>query len=435
MQIDKIRSSDSRVVEGYILKKFTEFNGLTYSSSSRKKKCIAYYLAAKGSPHGQAVIERIYQQVFKQILPDPPAPKAGGLTAGKKSSDDWLDEQGEYAVELTEALAVLKLWKATNMWQEGESFYAGLVTRVQFVDESICNQQEFQSEYSAVCRSEITSSAAVNDKEREAKFALMVGVEQAASCAFEARSMNWGLINGKLDESFKAGIWSSGTAKLKMDRLGFSAEMQAAIAIGAQLNLEGDLRWSSKGGKGVLVLGGTAEVFVGARASAETKLSVSARTGLEASIKAGCFAGFSAKAEGTCSFSYDGKEIASATASAGILFGAGAEFEASIKAPIFGPTEISFAASAAVGLGVSSAAAVSFSFNAAALASSQQFRQMVYWRTMAKGYEMTLMNSDAKNLYYLNKSIKRLGDELESTTDAVDSFNRMPLDKRPLLVS
>jgi hypothetical protein len=65
----------------------------------------------------------------------------------------------------------------------------------------------------------------------------------AASCTFETRSLDWGAINAKLEQSFKAGAWANGEAKARMTKAGFSAEAQAAIAIGAQFSLEGELKW------------------------------------------------------------------------------------------------------------------------------------------------------------------------------------------------
>ena len=71
-----------------------------------------------------------------------------------------------------------------------------------------------------------------------AQFEGMIGIQQNASVTFEAYSANWGEINAKLEEEFKAGIWTSGEAKAKIEKLGFSAEVQAAIAIGAQWRRE-----------------------------------------------------------------------------------------------------------------------------------------------------------------------------------------------------
>jgi hypothetical protein len=436
MDLQKLRSRNADEVRTYVIDKFKIFNRFTYSKATRKKKCIQYYLAAEGSEHGQAVIERAYQDVYHQLFPlDEAESLAKQLEAKAKpklESSLWLEKQTSYRDEVESTLTTLERWRRNQDYQEGESFFARLMEAVAFVDESILDPTQFSSEFTMACKAQINSSVAMTPEELEAKFDLMVGFEQQASCSFEAASVNWGVVNGKLEEAFKAGLWANGGAKLAMERLGFSAEVQAAIAIGAQLNVSGELTWSK--GKGQLALGGSAEAFVGARAGGELKLSMSAIKGLEASIKAGAFAGFEATATGYCSFSYDGQAIAKVQATAGVAFGAGAEFEASIKAPIFGPTQISFGANLSLGFGVTAKTEAEINFSELALASSQEFRKVVYWRTLAKGYEMSLMNSDARNLYYLNKAISRLRAELEGTETTISSFQKVPMDKRPLLM-
>jgi hypothetical protein len=60
---------------------------------------------------------------------------------------------------------------------------------------------------------------------------------------------------------------------------------------------------------------------------------------------------------------------------------------------------------------------------------------MVYWRTMARGYEAVLMESDAKNLHYLKKCIARLEAEIADTDDLVNSYKNTPMEKRSLLMA
>ena len=435
MQLDKLLSNNPKVVEEYVTSKFKTFKSFKYSAKTRTKKCIDYYLAASGSDFAQDIVERVYQDTYGQLFPDQQAERVAIERASspiKKESGQWLDDQEDYYEDVNGALNDLQIWKRSGDWQEGPRFFQQLVTRVEFVDDTICDARQFNKEFSTACKAEINSSVTMSDSEREAKFDLMVGFEQSAMCSFEAHDENWGDISAKLEQSFKAGLWANGGAKVAMERLGFSAEVQAAIAVGAQLNIDGNLTWKKDNHE--IKLGGEAEVFVGARAQGEMKLTVSAIKGLEASIKAGAFAGFSAEAKGYCSYSYDGQTIARVEASAAVTFGAGAEFEASIKAPIFGPTEISFKANLTLGFGTAVGTTAEIDFSEAALAASTEFRKVVYWRTMAKGYEMDLMNSDAKNLYYLNKAIGRLKDELQSTGNAIKSHNSVPMEKRSLLI-
>jgi len=277
---------------------------------------------------------------------------------------------------------------------------------MRIVDSGICDQTRFVSEFQQQCQADIRSNVAMTKKEAEATFDLMVGYSQKAAIRFDARSANWGQINAKLEEAFKAGLWASGNARAKWNTLGFSGEAEAAIAIGALLEIEGELAWS-KGAAGIK-LGGKAQAFAGARMGGSAKLSVDARKGFEAAVAAGAFAGLEFKAEGSCAFEWDGELLAAATGSASVTFGAGAEFSAAIKASLFGPTTFEIEGNLTVGIGAAAAVTVAVDFDQMALASSAAFRQAVYWRTIARGYETTLMDSDAKNLHYLKKCIARL---------------------------
>jgi hypothetical protein len=438
MNLKLLRSDDPTVVENYVWKKFKTFNGITYPKETRVKKCIAYYLASRGSMHGQSTVETVYQRVFKQLFPLEAAERTAAALERKANPiklefSQFVGAKEGYRDDVRNALDKLNHWKEKGSYQGGEAFFSKLANTVSFVDAKLCNPAEFLLEYSAECRANITSSVALSREEIEAQFELMVGVEQYAACSFQARSENWGVISGKLEEAFKGGIWASGSAKAKMESLGFSAELQAAIAMGAQLDLKGELKWEKA--RGQLSLGGEAELFVGARANLEMKLSASARSGIEASIKAGAFAGFSASCKGHCAFAYDGKDLARVEASASVTFGAGAEFEASIQAPIFGPTKIAFAANLTLGFGTATSVEAKIDFSESALAASQEFKKIVYWRTLAKGYEMSLMNSDAKNRHYLNKSIRRLTNELGDASDHVNSLRSIPQEKQSLLMT
>lgn len=440
MDLSKLRSKNPDVVQEYVQKKFKSFKGLRYPRSSRIKKIDAYYVAAAGSPHGQDVIQSVYQTVFGELYDDEDAVRRADKAVAKKpekvkvESSAWRDKQTDRQEEIENALARLKHWKSPLVkgYEGGEEFFAKLRTLVSTVDKTICDTTQFKSEFAADCRAEITSNVAMTKEEVSAAFDLMVGFQQSASCTFETRSQDWGAINAKLEQSFKAALWANGEAKARMTKAGFSAEAQAAIAIGAQFSVEGELKWTK--GKGALVLSGDGEIFLGAEAHGELKIKGSALEGLELAIAAGAFAGFKANVSGAFAFEYGGNQIASVAASAGVTFGAGGEFSVKLAAPIFGPTTFAIEANAAVGLGVNTDIEVAIDFNEAALAASQSFRQVVYWRTMAKGWDSSLMDQDARNLFYLNKAIARLEAELTDMTAKIESFDAVPMEERSLLM-
>lgn len=439
MDLGQLNSKNPVIVRAYVLKKFKSFKGITWSRKSRIKKCDAYYLAAGVGLHGQTIIKSVYEQVFGELFDEEePQQRAAALAAKKPAvvmleSEAWRATQEDSRDEVEAALGELKRWLEGNNWQEGERFYAQLVQRVSFLDDKLCDKTQFCSEFSSQCQAAISSQTVMTREEASAAFDLMVGFKQEAKCSFESRTTNWGTINAKLEESFRAGVWASGSAKAQLERLGFSAEVQAAVAVGALLTIEGEMTWT-KGSAGIQ-LAGSLEAFAGARGEVSAKLSVSACKGIEAAVSAGAFAGLQFKAEGSCAFTFGDATLARVTAGASIDFGVGATFEASIKAPIFGPTSISIESGATLGIGGTAGVEVEIHFDEMALSSSQTFKQVIYWRTMARGYEMTLMNSDAKNLYYLKKCIAHLKEELVSVEGLIDGYNETPIEKRKLLIA
>lgn len=435
MDLIKLNSADPTVVRKYVTKKFKKFNSLRYRRSTRLKNCIKYYRSSP--PDTQSIIESVYQRTFGELFPHQEMEQIIAAEARaapvRVEAREWLSLRGDYRADVEMTLNKLCRDKEKNNWQEGSKFFNELVQDVAFIDDQILDASTFTTEFSEQCKAEITSSVQMTERQRQARFDMMVGFTQSAVCSFESHDEAWGDVSAKLEESFRAGLWASGSAKAQMDRLGFSSELQAALAIGTQLNLEGSLTWSKK--EHSLALGGDAEVFFGAKAGVQAKLTAHALKGIEASIKAGAFAGFSATAKGHCTYSYDGKQIVRVEAKAGVTFGVGAELEASIEAPIFGPTVIAFSSTLSVGLGTTTGATVAINFSEASLAASQEFRKVVYWRTLARGYEMDLMNSDARNLYYLNKAIARLEEELESVDDSISSYHAVEPERRSLLMS
>ena len=108
--------------------------------------------------------------------------------------------------------------------------------------------------------------------------------------------------------------------------------------------------------------------------------------------------------------------------------------QGSIKAPIFGATEIAFGAQLAVGLGHSVDCTTAIDFTEIFLAGKEQFRNLIYLPTLAKGYKMDLMTQEAKNLHYLNKCIARIGEDIEGLTELLDGLARVPTEKQKLLM-
>lgn len=439
MNLAKLNSRDATVCEKYVTDKFKSFKGITYSTKSRRKKCGDYYVAAAGGPYGQEVIVRVYPVIFDGELFDDDAAEARAAAALAKKPEKVMMESGAFFDNKQKHAArlgrlrdeLVRELDGGDLWQGGEAYLAGLKTKMAAIDNTICDTTQFTTEFSSECRKRISSNASLSRKEAAAEFEIMATFDERAAISFEARSVNWGEVAGKLEQSFKAGLWASGSAKAAMSKAGISAEVQAAIAVGMALNVEGKLTWT-KGDAGI-ELGGKADAFAGVRAELAAKLSLTARDGFEASISAGAFAGLEFKCEGNCAFTYKGEKLAAVGGSASITFGVGASFEASLKAPLFGPTSISVDGNLTLGIGGASSMTVEINFDQMALASSAAFQQIVYWRVMARGYEATLMNSDAANLYYLKKCIKRLEQEIAEEDDAIASYKATPMEKRGLL--
>lgn len=434
MDIERLSSRDATVVREYVKKKFKEFNGAFYPKAIRKKKCIAYFLAAEGTANGQQVIKEQYSSIFKESFPEE---DARGSKASRERERHFVPSQEGHEMLRTQlartelTLGQLHIWKQQQEYQMGEDFLLQLRQAVEPLERGIFSETSFETEYQAKLRSKMTTVTESTSSSRSASFEAMFGIEQHAGITFEATSVNWGTVNAKLEQAFKAGAWANGSARVEMTRLGFNAEAQLAVAIGAQLTIDAECRWK-KGDLGIELAGG-GECFLGARAGIGGKLSVDALKGISASIEAGAFAGFKAEARGSCSFTYGDRTLVGLGASAAVTFGAGADFSAKLEAPIFGPTVIEFSANLTLGLGTETATQIAIDFNEIYLAGSEQFLKVVYLPTLMKGYKMELMSSDARNLHYLDKCITRMGGKMEGLQKAIDKYDRTPEEKRGLL--
>ena len=74
MRADILQSKNSDEVRTYLQKKFKTFNSWTYSTNSRNKKCVQYYLCA--SDENKRLVEGAYFATFKASFPKDLATKA-----------------------------------------------------------------------------------------------------------------------------------------------------------------------------------------------------------------------------------------------------------------------------------------------------------------------------------------------------------------------
>ncbi|MBI1358562.1 MAG: hypothetical protein GC160_29855 [Acidobacteria bacterium] len=428
MRVDILTSSNQRSVREYVTKKFTTFNSWTYSKGTRRKKCLQYYQAAEEGGNGQ-IVKDVYGLIFREPFPKEPPPKK---TPTLVNPDDWISDREDKISRAERVLKTLQHWQESGEYQTGEEFFLRLKQIIADFDPTWCDPRELRTESEARLLSHLTGSTTRTSREVSAQYEGMIGIKQSAEIQFEAYSSKWGEITAKLEEEFKAGVWSSGEAKARFEKLGFSAELQAAIAIGLQLEISGSCQW--KKGKAGLELGGDCSAFAGAWAEGSLKLSVNARKGLELAIKGGAFAGLSAKASGTVAFSYGDEDLVRVTAEASISVGVGAEFELKIKAPIFGPTAIDVKGELTVGVGGGVGVEMEINFTEMGLAASNEFRKLIYLPTLIRGYQMTLMTSDRRNLHYLEKCQKRLVDVRDEFEDSLVSYYKAPVEKRRLLM-
>lgn len=76
---------------------------------------------------------------------------------------------------------------------------------------------------------------------------------------------------------------------------------------------------------------------------------------------------------------------------------------------------------------------ISVNFSELGLAMSSEFQKVVHYRMVAKGWKLDLMNQQAKNEHYLNKSINALQKQIISTTNTITTYEEMDDECRPLL--
>jgi hypothetical protein len=435
MDADKINQSNAEAASLYLRKKFEHFKRGLITKKTRRKKCIEYWIAARGDRRD--LVETIYQQIFRELLDIDVAEQLEiareeeASRHGSMPSQDMHRIKKHRVVEARTTLGLLEKMRDDGDWQE-DGFVERLQSMVAFLDDDdIFNPRTVKSEYNALIEKELTSSLDRGDSAITHEGSFIAAAHQRARVEFNSFNPNWGKISAFFEENFRAGVWANDKAKLAWKKTGFTAEIEAAIAIGAQLTLEGEMSWENREHK--LTLGGQAEVFLGARANLSGKLSVNALKGLEAAFDAGFFAGFSATISGTASFSYMGKEIVSVSADAAFTFGVGGTVSASLSASIFGPTKISFGANLTLGIGASTNVEVKINFTETRILLTTEFKKLVYIPTLLQGYKMDLQNMEYRNKVYLNLCIGHVQKFIEETGEEVRSYREKPPEKRALL--
>lgn len=416
-------SANSVLVRADVDQKFQAWKSFTTLKSTRKSKCIAYFIGAQERPDVQRIIKECYQFIF--LEPWPHAEVAAAESTGgieRLARHVRLDAEQRSRALRTVVIQLTK-WKEDQEYQEGETFFHRLKATVNSLDENICNLSRFALELETQ-RSELVASSGRGDGPASAEFDALLGLERTASLWFERRMDNWGVVNARLEESFRVGAWAAGSASATMTRLGLRLDVQALAAIVSQLEVSGDLSWRKS--YAVLDLLREASVFAAARAQGALALGASATEGGSAAIEAGAFAGFSVEVSGSCAFKYGDEDVFTAS----IAFGAGGTFEASIEAPIFGPTEISFKTEAVLGLDVGADATVGIHFSQGGLAAQAAFREGIYLPTLMRGYWADWINVEAKNLYYSNKAITGFESELSCRSVDLRRYARIPSERR-----
>jgi hypothetical protein len=426
-------------VATYIDKKFRDWKPWKVSLRSQAWRVKAYevLIFARGTPHLQLVKDK-YFNIFHEAVPAesellrlcPPVRERRRINA-----DEWEEALERRIRSLNVVLAQLEEWKEGHDYEEGDIFYDRLSEAVELIDPRIMDAVDIRRMNEVSIGRKHKLDVERTDRSFNAEFEAMVGVRQEFAMSFSSGvpDVGWGQINAKLEQSFRGGVWGSGKAQAELGKLGFSAEVQAAIFIGAELEVKGSASWTK--GDSELSLGGSGRVFIGGEASFEAKLSVDARKGIEAAFRAGAFAGFKAEAKGTFGIKVAGHDLMSGEVAAAVLFGVGAEIKAAVSVPILGPSTFEFAASLALGLGVETSCSFEVNFSEMALASQELLLRMKNYRHILRGYSLKLTNETAKNLYYLEKAITRFRATIEELEETIAKRNMKPEDERSLLAS
>ena len=440
--MDKVLQENTKASKEYLKTSFLALKSGWISKSSRRDKIAKLYIALDGATVYEKQVREVYCTVFKEPFPTIQIQKIKskklkkfGIDELGVESNQWAIEQQQKLNQLTLCLKDLEKWQDEGAWQNGELFYTRLKSRVEPFDETVCDKVNFSKSFQTY-KNKLILEGQREGKEASGKFDALLGVEQKSEFKFDADMQDWGKINLALEESFRAGAWTKGSAKAKLSKTGLSAEAQAAIAIGAQLHLGGTLNWEKDSLHNTIgvQLGGEADLFAGARLGGKAKLTVDAIKGLNLALQADAFAGFEAKCKGTCTFKYDGEDLSTVQATAGVSFGIGGKVKGNIAASLFGPTIIDFESNATLGIGVTVGTKTTMHVDKMALAAKSEFRKLVYIPTIRRGYTVDLVTDDRKNLFYLGKSIKYITQLKEETERSLNKHQDTKVEKLALLV-
>jgi hypothetical protein len=435
MRADILQSNDSVQVSVYVQQKFRIFDSWTYTKARRDRKCVNYYLCASNA--NKPVVEKAYLSVFRAEFPIRLAKQVEmelqrkASRSARVSRQDWEEHQADLLESAELLLKELKLWKEKRRYEKGDLFFSELQSRVAQFDPSLVNATDFQTEKELRRVARLSGKIERSHTELQAEFDAMIGIQQSAKVSFEAYHQDWGEINAVLSEDLKVGAWGSGSVVAALKHKGFDLEAQAAVGIGGELNLDGSCTWK-KADHG-LELSGNCNLFAGAQASADAKLSFRAKDKVKASLDLGAFAGVQASITGKCTFTYDNNALIEQEATASVQFGAGATLSGAIETSLFGATKFQFATSAALGFGHGVGSTTSIHFTEIYLAGRQDFRRLMYLPTLAKGYRMELTTQDQKNLHYLDKCIARIEQSVEELQGLIASSDKIPEDQKGLL--
>jgi hypothetical protein len=430
MNTDILEHGTKEQVSEYVEKEFKHIKLLhpfKTQEPARDKECVAYYLCASNSnkQYVQNAFFMIMNKAFPQALAD--RTEIEMENRGKAANTGDVTEQLEKAEERLNDAHQLKnqldIWKKKDAYQRGADFLLELKAEVGKFDPSWINSYQIQHELQHKMVHDLTKSGGITAEEAHAEFEGMIGLTQSAAIRFEAYKQNWGQINAALTEEFKAGAWTSASAKVAFKKRKFDAEAQAAIAFGGELNIDGTCSWKSPmGGAAGLDLSGNCNLFAGAKASGDAKLSLSLFKGVQASLTAEAFAGVKAEVSGRCSLTCGDQTMLAASATAGVSFGAGGSFTGTLSVPIFGGTTIGIGTSITLLLGTTLNTTTEIHFSNIYNQGRDEFLKLVYLPTILKGYDLGLTTSDYLNKYYLDRCITRV----EATvTDLQKDFERL----------
>jgi len=435
MKGDILLNGNATTVRAYMLKKYASWSSWHWNADKRNGMVVKYYDYA--SIDNQQVIRSSFADYFREPWPAEKLRQYQAMLKHKAERSQKVEYgeavqmKEEHLAEMEGALLLLLEWKKGGMKvQGGEDFYLELKAKVEPLIVGTFDRAMLRNENYVRGVSALTHSGSLTKNKAEGEFDFMAGMKAKTVTDFK---FDRGLLQGAatLDGEMRAGVWGNGSVKAQIGKKGISAEAAMALAFGLEMKVDAATAWSV-GDFGV-ALKGNGRLFVGGEASAEAKLKVGA-TGFEAAVKAGAFVGIKAECSGTVSVQYMGGDMFSATATANISCGVGAQFEASIKTSLFGPTEFVFAVDLAKGVGGGFSTSTAISFDRMGLAANAKFRDLLYLPTILKGYSGELMDQERLNSHYLVKSIKCLQDEIEGAKETLSALNKVKVEKRPLLL-